>query len=224
MVVFTLKEEFLGKKVFKDKYVEKLKEKFHSAKATFISVEFTQEKENCKCLLVTKDELLNLIIEDIEKCEKLISRESKKRQLLEKVNSILEEENPLSFKLSEEEIEKIKHYAFVTAKPVVLLEEGVDLPSLLQRIFQQTGTIFFFTVNKKEARAWQTKKGSSILECAGKIHSDLAKGFIKGEVFNVKDLDNFWNLEEARQKGILKVVNKDYIVCDGDVINIKFKV
>lgn len=225
MKVFTLREELLGKKAYKDKRLEGLREKFHPAKVTFISVEFSQDKESCDCLLVSKEELLDLIIEDMDKCERLMSRkeEGKEKEILEKVNSILNREKPLSCELSREEIEEIAGYSFITTKPVIFFREA-EIHSLLEDIFKKVGVIFFFTVNKNEAKAWQVKENTSILDCAAKIHTDLARGFIRGEVFNIKDLGNFRNLEEARQKKILKVVDKDYVVCDGDVINIRFKV
>ena len=63
-----------------------------------------------------------------------------------------------------------------------------------------------------------------MLDAASKIHTDLARGFIKAEVVNSKELDSFHNIQEAKAKGILKIVDRDYIVQDGDIIYIRFKV
>jgi len=62
------------------------------------------------------------------------------------------------------------------------------------------------------------------LEAAGKIHSDLKRGFIKAEVVNCRDLDNFFNWAEAKSKGFVKIVGKDYIMQENDIIEIRFNV
>ena len=68
------------------------------------------------------------------------------------------------------------------------------------------------------------KKGEIVLEAAGKIHSDLKRGFIKAEVVNCKDLDNFFNMAEAKAKGLVKLVDRDYVMRENDIIEIRFNV
>ena len=66
------------------------------------------------------------------------------------------------------------------------------------------------------------RKGTTAIEAARKIHSDMERGFIRAEVFNCDELDQFSHMNEARQKGLLRVENKDYFVRDGDVLHIRF--
>lgn len=222
MKIFTEIEELLGKKTYRDNRLERLRERFNSAQIKFFTVEFINEtRETCDCILVKKEKSLDLIVEDIEGAESLLEKGGEKN-LINKSLEILNRERFLFQELEARDLDLIKNYGFVTAKPIIIWEEG-DLSFFWEEIFKKTSSIFFFTVNKNEARACLLKKGENILAAAGKIHSDLARGFIKGEVYNVKDLDSFKNLDEAKQRGILKIVDRDYIMEDADVINIKFK-
>ena len=72
--------------------------------------------------------------------------------------------------------------------------------------------------------AWPVKEGSDIVTCAGKIHSDLARGFIKADIVRYEDLIKVFNWQEARTKGLVRVVDRDYIIQAGDVIEIRFNV
>ena len=83
--------------------------------------------------------------------------------------------------------------------------------------------ISFFTVfGEKEVRAWTIKRGATALEAAGRVHSDMAKGFIRAEVIGFEELDALGGFAEARQQGKLRLEGKKYIVQDGDVITIRF--
>jgi GTP-binding protein YchF len=84
--------------------------------------------------------------------------------------------------------------------------------------------IFFTGFEGKELRSWIAKKGINIFEAAGMIHSDMQKGFISAEVAKFEEYKNCLSDEEAYKKGIFKTVGKDYIIEDGDIIRIKFKV
>lgn len=229
MKVFTEIQELIGKKVFRDSRLEKLKERFDSPKVSFVSVEFTDQiQASFECIVARKDKILDLVLGDIERAE-LLSAKVENKEIINKVLAILNKEEPICGGLEAEELFSIREYAFITAKPIVIYPQGEEqteqkMQSLLQEMFQKANHIFFFTTNKKESRAWLIEKGIDIVTAASKIHTDLAKGFIRAEVYNVSELDNFKNLEEAKQKGILKIVDRDYIVEDGDVVNIKFSV
>lgn len=86
------------------------------------------------------------------------------------------------------------------------------------------GLISFFTHNESEVRAWTLKKGSTALDAAGTIHSDLARGFIRAEVINADDLRQDGSEREARAHGHTKSEGRDYVVQDGDVITVRFNV
>jgi len=86
------------------------------------------------------------------------------------------------------------------------------------------GYISFFTVGKDEVRAWTITKGDDAVEAAGKIHSDLARGFIRAECFSYNDLIDCGNEKTIREKGLFRLEGKKYIVQDGDILNIRFSV
>ncbi len=84
--------------------------------------------------------------------------------------------------------------------------------------------ITFFTGNDKECRAWTLRKGSNAREAAGVIHTDMEKGFIRAEVVSFEDIITYGSTAEARAKGRLRVEGKNYIVQDGDILEIRFNI
>ena len=108
-----------------------------------------------------------------------------------------------------------------------LAELGLDepgMPRLARACYRTLGLISFFTVGPKEARAWTLREGASALEAAGKVHSDIARGFIRAEVIGWPDLVACGSSAEAQKRGLLRVEGRDYIVQDGDVLNIRFNI
>ncbi len=97
------------------------------------------------------------------------------------------------------------------------------LNRLIKAGYRILNLITFFTANENEARAWTVKRGTKVIEAAGKIHSDMQKGFIKAEVINCDDLFKFSSLTEAKEAGVVRIEGRDYEVKDGDLIYIKFK-
>lgn len=89
-------------------------------------------------------------------------------------------------------------------------------------IYKALNLITFFTVRGDETRAWQIKKGTKAVQAAGKVHTDMEKGFIKAEVIAFDDLKTIGSLSEARKVGKLRLEGKDYVVNDGDIIEFKF--
>ena len=86
------------------------------------------------------------------------------------------------------------------------------------------GLISFLTAGEDECRAWTIKKGTKAPQAAGKIHTDFERGFIKAEVVNYQDLLDNGSLSAAKEKGIVGMEGKDYVVKDGDVILFRFNV
>lgn len=82
----------------------------------------------------------------------------------------------------------------------------------------------FFTAGDKEVHAWTLRRGSNAREAAGTIHSDMEKGFIRAEVISFDDLLTYGSTAEARNKGRLRVEGKNYIVEDGDILEIRFNI
>ncbi len=98
------------------------------------------------------------------------------------------------------------------------------LETLTRLCIKALGLISFFTVGKDEVRQWLVRNGSSAPEAAGAIHSDLQRGFIRAEVMKYDELMEFKNEAGLKNAGKLYVKGKDYIVSDGDILNIRFKV
>ncbi len=98
-------------------------------------------------------------------------------------------------------------------------ESRLDL--LIKKSYELLNLITFLTTGEDETRAWTIKKGTKAPQASGVIHSDFEKHFIKAEVINWKDLIDSASWSGAREKGILRTEGKDYLVQDGDVIEIK---
>ena len=104
---------------------------------------------------------------------------------------------------------------------------GLTEPSLdrvLRASFDLLGRIAFFTVGEDEVRAWTIRRGTHAREAAGTIHSDIERGFIRAEVVACKALLELKTLAHCRDKGLLRLEGKEYVVLDGDVINFRFNV
>ena len=95
---------------------------------------------------------------------------------------------------------------------------------LIRFAYEMMGLISFFTVGKDEVRAWTITKGENAVEAAGKIHTDLARGFIRAECFRYSDLREYGSEKVLREKGLFKLEGKNYLVQDGDILNIRFSV
>lgn len=98
------------------------------------------------------------------------------------------------------------------------------LDKLVAASYSLLGLISFLTAGEDECRAWTIKKGTKAPQAAGKIHTDFERGFIKAEVVNYQDLLDCGSLSAAKEKGIVGLEGKDYIVKDGDVILFRFNV
>jgi ribosome-binding ATPase len=97
--------------------------------------------------------------------------------------------------------------------------------SVLRASFTALGTIPFFTTGEDEVRAWAITRGASAVEAAGKIHTDLARGFIRAEVYSYDDFKAAaGDLNAVKKAGRFRVEGRDYVVADGDVLNIRFSV
>jgi hypothetical protein len=106
-------------------------------------------------------------------------------------------------------------------------EYGIQEPGLHRMIrlsYNLLGLHSFFTVGEDEVRSWTIPVGATALEAAGAIHSDLARGFIRAEVVSYDDLIAVGSLDAARKQGTLRLQGRDYVVKDGDILNIRFNV
>jgi GTP-binding protein YchF len=104
---------------------------------------------------------------------------------------------------------------------------GIEEPALNKLIhlsYDLLGLISFLTCGEDEVRAWTIKKGTKAQQAAGKIHSDIERGFIRAEVISFDDFISSGSMSAARDKGLLRLEGKTYEVRDGDIINFRFNV
>ena len=108
-------------------------------------------------------------------------------------------------------------------RPAFLADLGIETPAsdrLIQTCYDALGLISFLTMGPDEVRAWTVRKGSTAQEAAGKIHSDLARGFIRAETVAFDDLVAGVDMKGAKAAGKVRKEGKTYIVSDGDIMNI----
>ena len=124
----------------------------------------------------------------------------------------LEEE--LSGLEDEEKAEMLEEYG--------LTESGLD--KLIRASYKLLGLISYLTAGVQEVRAWTIKEGTKAPAAAGKIHSDIERGFIRAEVVAYDDLVACGSESAAKEKGLYRLEGKDYVMKDGDVVNFRFNV
>ena len=102
--------------------------------------------------------------------------------------------------------------------------ESSGLDRLIHAAFDLLGLMTFLTAGQDECRAWTIVKGTPAVKAAGKIHSDIERGFIRAEIVNYDDLIKLGSINAARDKGLVRLEGKDYIMHDGDVTYFRFNV
>jgi ribosome-binding ATPase len=113
--------------------------------------------------------------------------------------------------------------AEMTAEEAAEFREGESaLEEVVRRLKGELEQIEFFTAGEKETRAWSLRRGSTAIDAAGTIHSDIARGFIRCEVIRWDDLVKAGSHTEAARQGLQRLETKTYVVEDGDVLNIRF--
>ncbi|WP_157059570.1 DUF933 domain-containing protein, partial [Sporomusa ovata] len=103
-----------------------------------------------------------------------------------------------------------------------LEESGLD--KLIRASFTLLGLMTFFTAGEPEVRAWTIVRGTKAPQAAGKIHSDIERGFIRAEIVSYDDLMTNGTYAAAKEKGLVRLEGKEYIMQDGDVTYFRFNV
>jgi len=96
------------------------------------------------------------------------------------------------------------------------------LPRFIRKCYELLNVITFFTLESGIVQAWSVRRGTAAPQAAGRIHSDMEKGFVKAEVVACEDLERLGTMGDARDRGLLRVEGRDYMVRDGDVIRFRF--
>ncbi len=103
-----------------------------------------------------------------------------------------------------------------------LEESGLD--KVIKASYDLLGLMSFLTAGEPEVRAWTIKKGTKAPDAAGKIHSDIQRGFIRAEIVSYDDLVKEGSMNAVKEKGLLRLEGKDYIMQDGDIVLFRFNV
>jgi len=123
----------------------------------------------------------------------------------------------------EEEIESLDEESRVE----FLMAYGLTQPGtarIARAAYDALGLIPVFTMNPNGVRAWTIKRGTKARQAAGKIHSDMERGFIKADVVSFEDFSRHGSIKACRDRGLVRLEGKDYVVQDGDIINVRFNV
>lgn len=129
---------------------------------------------------------------------------------------------PLSAKLEAEAAELSPREAGELLGAYGLTQPG--LPRLIRAAYDLLNLLTFFTTASREVRAWPVPSGTRAPAAAGKIHTDMQRGFIKAEVIGWRELVKAGSLQQARDQGLVRLEGKEYIVADGDVVLFRFAV
>jgi hypothetical protein len=217
-----------GKVKYHDEKLLALEHKCQPKKTAPYFVEFLRDEfVHVDAILIHKTALLDLLILDIEKCETRRDRSADpaEQALLQKCLALLEAEQPLcDASFSEDELTALRAFAPASLKPTACVDGPFEPNAAIERMLAKANIVFFYTAGKPEVHAWPVPGGSDIVTCAGKIHSDLARGFIRADVVAFDDYMSVHGLAEAKQRGLLKAVGREYIIRPGDIIEIHFSV
>ena len=202
--------------------IEKIKmnlEKGISARA----IEYSEEEQEMlkEMFLLTSKPIIyiaNISEEQIENAD----NESMVKQVKEYAEKENAEVIPLCVKI-EEELSGLDEQDKTEMLEALGLEES-GLDKLIKRSYDLLGLMSFITAGEPEVRAWTIKKGTKAPQAAGKIHSDIERGFIKAEIVSYDDLMREGSMNGAKEKGLVRQEGKEYIMQDGDIVLFKFNV
>ncbi len=218
-----------GKVRFEDPVVHSLTAKFSPKKITPYYFEFVGDDfEAADMIAVARDRVLDLLIYDIEKLETRLERsdDEEEREALAGALSELEREIPVcDMELSDSDSRHMRQTGPLSLKPVLIVDsDSVDVQELLPFALEKSGMMFFYTAGEQEVHAWLISRGFDAHGCAGRIHTDLARGFVKAEIVAVDDLLNCHSMADARKRGLSRLVDRDFVITSDTVLEIRFNI
>ena len=202
--------------------LEKIKQNLEEGKSAR-AIDFNEDEQEMvkeMFLLTTKPILYiaNISEEQIENAEN--------DELVLKVKEYAKKENaeviPLCVKI-EEELSGLEDEDKKEMLEALGLEES-GLDKVIKKSYDLLGLMSFLTAGEPEVRAWTIKKGTKAPQAAGKIHSDIERGFIKAEIVSYDDLIKEGSMVAAKEKGLVRSEGKEYVMQDGDIVLFKFNV
>jgi ribosome-binding ATPase len=218
-----------GKFKYQDTAFTALVEKFQPVKLSPYYFEFrADDYENAQAIVITAERALDLLVLDMEKIESRLARtdDAAEKSVLAKCLAHLEEQKPVcDLALTDAERTGVRAFGLFSFKPTAILADAsADANTVCQAVLAKARMMFFFTVGKPEVHAWLVERNADAVTCAGRIHTDLARGFIKAEVFRYEDILATHNVQDARSKGLMKLVDRDYAVPENSILEIRFNV
>ncbi len=226
---FAIPEIIPGKQNVKNDKLDQADKLVKAKKKTYPQVELVSEDAalDADIIIIPKDAKTDLILRDLDFVETRLAKapQDKEKIILDKMKSVLEKEDFISaIGLTDQEKEVVSGYGLLTLKPVIVInkEELENMGVLLARVLAESGFISFLTVGDKENRAWLIKKGTTAWVAAGAIHSDIQQGFIRAEIISFADFISHGGETGAKQAGLMRLEQKDYIMQDADLVNFRF--
>jgi hypothetical protein len=218
-----------GKIKYNDGIFVGLVEKFQPAKVSPYYFEFLLEDyESADVIAIANEYALDLLILDMEKIEGRLSRteDPSEKGLLEKCLAQLENQKPIcDLSLDNAERAIVKALRPLSFTPTLVYKEtSLDPNIVCSDGMEKAGMMFFYTVGKEEVHAWLVEKDTDAVTCAGKIHSDLARGFVKAELVSCEDMMTVHNMQDARSKKLTKLVDSDYVIPMNSILDIRFNI
>lgn len=230
--------EILERRILKSSKAAKA-DKSIAAEVEFLKeiLSVLEENKSVRTMDLTDDqrefvETLNLltskpVIYATNVCEDDLADEGENNEYVNKVREFAAEENAevvvvcaqIESEIAELESEEEKKEFL---ESLGLEQSGLD--KLIKSSYSLLGLMSYLTAGVQEVRAWTITIGTKAPQAAGKIHSDMEKGFIRGEIVNYKDLVECGSIANAREKGKVRLEGKEYVMQDGDVVNWRFNV
>ena len=219
----------LGKHNLKDPRFDQVDKMVEADKKTYAQADVLGEDQllDADSILASQEGKAELILKDLEFVETRLGRDPQpaERDALLKIQALLESEKFLyGSTLAPEDLAAVAAHSFYTNKPITVVtpEELQNPDTLLLRAFREAGYICFLTVGGKENRAWPIRGGTTALEAAGSIHTDMQKGFIRAEVIGFADFLAAGSEVQAKRAGKQRLETKAYVMQDYDLTNFRF--
>ena len=202
--------------------LEKVKEWLSQGKPTRTMALNEEEKEILKdAFLLTMKPILYIANVSEEQLSNAENDENVK-----KVKEYAKQENaaviPLCVKIEEELASLEGEEKKEMLEALGLEESGLD--KVIKKSYDLLGLMSFLTAGEPEVRAWTIKKGTKAPQAAGKIHSDIERGFIRAEIISYDDLIKEGSVAAVKEKGLMRLEGKDYVMQDGDIVLFRFNV